>query len=465
MIQAALDGGAPADEALAMLDRLNRLDTAPEPGPARAVARVRAARPLAARSRRPLARGLAAAASRCCSWSSSPAPSRRRRGIARLARPGCASRTRRVGAAALPRRRASAAPPLPRRGELALARARSLAAGGHLHDALAALDAVRPPIRRSRTPIGCAATSSASCSAARDGRSAARARERGWAPAMKCPKCGYLGFEDVDRCRNCGYDFSLAQSVDLPELPMRGDVALRPLEDLALVESRRRRPPAPCAGRRGRAISIADASARRPPRPPPSLLLFDAADADDVPLITRRRRRGRRSPCGAPRPKCRACAPSRRARRRSTWAPTSTPADGARRRRARGAARMAPAGAARSTRASRRTPASARASRPWRSTSASSRSSTSVVVYFTMRICGLASPTSGCCRRGPCWRSCSCRTAATSWRSRPAARRSARWRPASGRVGGAWRHAGPRARAPARRCLVRAGHSRPASAS
>ena len=37
-----------------------------------------------------------------------------------------------------------AALPLPRRGETALLRARALAAGGHLRDALAALDAVRP---------------------------------------------------------------------------------------------------------------------------------------------------------------------------------------------------------------------------------------------------------------------------------------------------------------------------------
>jgi uncharacterized RDD family membrane protein YckC len=29
---------------------------------------------------------------------------------------------------------------------------------------------------------------------------------------MKCPKCGYLAFESGDRCRNCGYEFSLAQS-------------------------------------------------------------------------------------------------------------------------------------------------------------------------------------------------------------------------------------------------------------
>ena len=27
---------------------------------------------------------------------------------------------------------------------------------------------------------------------------------------MKCPKCHYLGFETGDRCKNCGYDFSLA---------------------------------------------------------------------------------------------------------------------------------------------------------------------------------------------------------------------------------------------------------------
>lgn len=30
---------------------------------------------------------------------------------------------------------------------------------------------------------------------------------------MKCPKCGYLGFDTGDRCRNCGYDFSLAAPV------------------------------------------------------------------------------------------------------------------------------------------------------------------------------------------------------------------------------------------------------------
>jgi uncharacterized RDD family membrane protein YckC len=38
---------------------------------------------------------------------------------------------------------------------------------------------------------------------------------------MKCPKCGYLGFETVDRCRNCGYDFSFASApAPAEELPL-----------------------------------------------------------------------------------------------------------------------------------------------------------------------------------------------------------------------------------------------------
>lgn len=54
---------------------------------------------------------------------------------------------------------------------------------------------------------------------------------------MKCPKCGYLGFEHVDRCRNCGYDFSLSQSVSIPELSIRPDMPdERPLGDLSLVD-------------------------------------------------------------------------------------------------------------------------------------------------------------------------------------------------------------------------------------
>jgi uncharacterized RDD family membrane protein YckC len=53
---------------------------------------------------------------------------------------------------------------------------------------------------------------------------------------MKCPKCGYLGFETSDRCRNCGYDFSLSVAVEsAPELPLQhGDADGVPLADFNL---------------------------------------------------------------------------------------------------------------------------------------------------------------------------------------------------------------------------------------
>jgi uncharacterized RDD family membrane protein YckC len=56
---------------------------------------------------------------------------------------------------------------------------------------------------------------------------------------VKCPKCGYLGFESVDRCRNCGYEFSLTTPpVELPELPIRSESeAGNPLDDLALIDA------------------------------------------------------------------------------------------------------------------------------------------------------------------------------------------------------------------------------------
>jgi len=52
---------------------------------------------------------------------------------------------------------------------------------------------------------------------------------------MKCPKCQYFSFDSGDRCRNCGYDFSLA--LDLPErdLPIQdGSEPLGPLSDFSL---------------------------------------------------------------------------------------------------------------------------------------------------------------------------------------------------------------------------------------
>ena len=52
---------------------------------------------------------------------------------------------------------------------------------------------------------------------------------------MKCPKCGYLGFEVVERCRNCGYDFSLSSPPSPPDLSIRSSLNIEgTLEDLPL---------------------------------------------------------------------------------------------------------------------------------------------------------------------------------------------------------------------------------------
>ena len=57
---------------------------------------------------------------------------------------------------------------------------------------------------------------------------------------MKCPKCGYLGFETTDRCRNCQYDFSLAPFSSEPELTLHGDDrTIEPPADLELPSIKR----------------------------------------------------------------------------------------------------------------------------------------------------------------------------------------------------------------------------------
>ncbi len=52
---------------------------------------------------------------------------------------------------------------------------------------------------------------------------------------MKCPKCGYLGFETTDRCRNCQYDFSLTPLALEPDLALQtGDGMPDPAADFDL---------------------------------------------------------------------------------------------------------------------------------------------------------------------------------------------------------------------------------------
>jgi uncharacterized RDD family membrane protein YckC len=52
---------------------------------------------------------------------------------------------------------------------------------------------------------------------------------------MKCPKCQYFSFDNGERCRNCGYDFSLVAEAPLPDLSIQdGTEAIGPLSDLSL---------------------------------------------------------------------------------------------------------------------------------------------------------------------------------------------------------------------------------------
>jgi uncharacterized OB-fold protein len=54
---------------------------------------------------------------------------------------------------------------------------------------------------------------------------------------MKCSKCGYVGFETADRCRYCGYEFSLSNDCDLTDFTIHRDDDPRDLDDSALVDA------------------------------------------------------------------------------------------------------------------------------------------------------------------------------------------------------------------------------------
>jgi uncharacterized RDD family membrane protein YckC len=80
---------------------------------------------------------------------------------------------------------------------------------------------------------------------------------------MKCPKCGYLGFDSPDRCKHCGYDFSLAPRGDeVASSSSSNRIGVRPVaDDRAVV------PPLPRARPERQAIG--------PDRPPPVDPLFE----------------------------------------------------------------------------------------------------------------------------------------------------------------------------------------------
>ena len=136
---------------------------------------------------------------------------------------------------------------------------------------------------------------------------------------MKCPKCEYLGFETGDRCKNCGYDFSLAVAIGTPHEPelllrerepvqrdadrwldqlearldsVRPTVSTEPVDPLAAItlDSRPAAPPAavsePALPLSPRAPGVQRAVRDVPSRVVPALPLFQPGGADpDEPLI------------------------------------------------------------------------------------------------------------------------------------------------------------------------------------
>jgi uncharacterized RDD family membrane protein YckC len=102
---------------------------------------------------------------------------------------------------------------------------------------------------------------------------------------VKCPKCGYLGFETGDTCKNCGYDFSLIAPAPIltpdPDLAIRTDDAETGAQELWLDRMDRSMDEVSRTKKEEHLIGV--------PEPPAStsepLPLFNPDDPDDIPLI------------------------------------------------------------------------------------------------------------------------------------------------------------------------------------
>jgi uncharacterized RDD family membrane protein YckC len=107
---------------------------------------------------------------------------------------------------------------------------------------------------------------------------------------MRCPKCQYISFDSGERCRNCGYDFSLTVDVDPVELPIHdGTAAEGPLSDFSLNDATTpREPEEEIDAAIAPSSDAADAqSGVRPITSSFDLPLFKERTAkDDAPLVT-----------------------------------------------------------------------------------------------------------------------------------------------------------------------------------
>jgi uncharacterized RDD family membrane protein YckC len=97
---------------------------------------------------------------------------------------------------------------------------------------------------------------------------------------MKCPKCAYLGFETGDRCKNCGYDFSLMTRPSAPMSDVMDTQADSPLPSRVWLDD---------ADQRGQpnTAAVPGPSPAGEPKVERALPLFmpPGEDDDDEPLI------------------------------------------------------------------------------------------------------------------------------------------------------------------------------------
>ena len=110
---------------------------------------------------------------------------------------------------------------------------------------------------------------------------------------MKCPTCGYIGFETTDRCRNCGYEFALATTAPaVPDLAIKsGGDAGGPLRELDMRPAEPRPAPIVATGSDNttdldRVLQNLDRVIGGPEPAAPDLPLFDDRDdADLAPVV------------------------------------------------------------------------------------------------------------------------------------------------------------------------------------
>ena len=103
---------------------------------------------------------------------------------------------------------------------------------------------------------------------------------------MRCPKCQYISFDNGDRCRNCGYQFSLSADVETLDLPIQtGHEPEGPMGDLTLGD--RRAEPLSSRAAPSAAPAKPGIAAARPVSSSFDLPLFgDRVAHDDRPLVS-----------------------------------------------------------------------------------------------------------------------------------------------------------------------------------